>query len=997
MACMDFDKFKRWILAIDQKVEIDRMKEKPLRYDVWGTTSDHISDWTNSGKQPDVKDMAPRIKRKLDAHENRIRQQDKKGGTTQADIFEHEFNREMSTALHEVMESVKGEADKARNNSIDISEITDGGILPALPLSRVAASIGRKIAFQKGYRFKRAMNEGSAAEIEAMYYDIGREAIRQLEKQGYLKTADNVPTIMDYIEKSDMKKDFPKNEKTRSDVLSVSLDEKKLGIGTNSQEAAYFLNRTSADLEGTDLLVITEKLKAAGLMLQPSTIVPPDTAPTKTDEELAQWDDGIRKPDPKTSAARKAIYEKPLYVNQAVHDLMTLLHEEVMNTGKSATQRINEIFGTRKGMVASLFGLKKSDDYSIDKKESVTGQNLSKTTPMDDLAEWYDTLTVDGKPAPLHMPMKIGRNGRLYYLNSILNPHASKQSRYMLTPGQYTIATGTADFDYLVHQVAKSLGMKTADLFDIAHGESLKPALAAYDKYKSANTLVKKMQALGPLARDHFPGVDYVTLLTGLQAIQDIRNPKDGKVTTEFTVSADATASGGNLTFMQALGTNPNVVTFMQRIGLLHSGERLVKKDLDDIYGLMSKAITDLIAGKSEGLGPDIGEANITGILQGTLNLLFKGGDDIRDLSKDPTMVFIYGQGKKSATETISRSLADRVIDSLDEPQTREYLSMLFGDKTYTNVDGAKLKDEKGLYKDIVEQLKATDLPQQLYDTMNDNINQVYLEQYKQRSQEVYDILKKLPADLIFKVLPAGAVLAGKKAKNKQDLRDYGMPLTKKVEVINYFDGIDDTVLTRRDKLTKTVMDVSTTHGVDAALLYHSIDKVGIQDGVVTVHDDIRSDVKTVRAVEAVYAQMAKRVAAEYDVHQQIMESIATYSPDLADSAEYIKLKDKIDQNVADKGEIISALFNDETDALIGDGKEFESFAKGPAEAEVDTDTDDTVQSTIPKGPAPEQDFGDAILTISEDGETVEVLAQQYWDSIQSRLDMVDKLKVCLS
>jgi hypothetical protein len=44
-----------------------------------------------------------------------------------------------------------------------------------------------------------------------------------------------------------------------------------------------------------------------------------------------------------------------------------------------------------------------------------------------------------------------------------------------------------------------------------------------------------------------------------------------------------------------------------------------------------------------------------------------------------------------------------------------------------------------------------------------------------------------------------------------------------------------------------------------------------------------------------------------------------------------------------------------------------------------------------------EQDFGDKILTITEGDESVEVLAQEYWNNIQSRLDMVEKLKVCLS
>ena len=1003
MACPDFNEFTKFILAIDQHVAIEKDKDKPLRYNVWQTTQEHVADITGSGKNPDVP-IVPRIKRKLDAAQNRIRQSSKSDSaftkTTQKDIFENKFNREMSIALQELMESVKGESDKARNLSIEVSSISDTGVLPALPLSRVAASIGRKIAFQKGYRFKRATNADTSAQIEAMYYDLGREAISQLEQKGYAKVSDDISTIMDYQSKDDLRKDFPKNDPTRSDVLAVSISEKKLGIGANSPEADYFLNRTEADLTDTDLGMLTEKLRLVAQITQPQTIVLPDVKQRLTDTELAQWDDGIKKPDEKTAAARKAIYEKPMFVNKALHSFLQLMNEESLNTGKSATKRINEIFGTRKNMINSLFGLKRSDDFSIDKKESIAGQNLSKTTPLDDLVEYYDQLQVNGAPAPLHMPMKIGRNGRLYYLNSVLNPHASKQSRYMLTPGEYTVVTGSAEFDYLVHKVASSLKSKRPDgtiiefsYQDILNSPDLTAALGHYDKFQAGNTVVKKMQALGPLIKQ-FQGVDYVTLLTGLQAVKDIRNPKGNRVSTEFTVSADATASGGTLTFMQALGTNDKVLEFLQRIGLLHSKDTLVKQDLDDLYGLMSNSITDFMAGEGAGLGSDIGGVDVENIMKETLNLLFDEQKDIRELSKDPTMVFVYGQGKASATTTIARSLADRIIDNLDDPKTREYLSVLFQDKTYTNLEGAKLKAEKGLYKDIVEQLKSSELPQQMYDLMKENIKDQYLDKYTDRSQQVYDFLKKLPTDVAFKVLPAGAVLDGKKANNPDHLKLYGMPLTKIVEVLNEFDGKPDTVLTRQEKLIKTVMDVSTTHGQDAALLYHSLDDVNPDSGTAVIHDDVRGNVKTVRAMEAAYAQTAKKMVMEYDVHQQIMEAIAAQSGEIAASSEFKTLKASIDANVAEKKRLMSALFNENSDALIGDGTKFETFAQ----PSVDTAAADTVQSAIPteQGPSPDQDFGDKTLSITGEDETVEFLAQEYWDSIQSRLDMVKKLKACL-
>jgi hypothetical protein len=390
MPCLDFNEFTQFILQFDQKTEIDKMKDKPLRYDVWKTTSDQVSELTKNldmGALPEAS-QSLRIHAKIKSALKRIKNSSALAEEFQKDILDHRFNKEMSIAMHELMESVKGEADKARNLGVEISSISDSGVLPALPLSRVAASIGRKIAFQKGYRFKRATTDDTAARIERLYYDLGKEALAQLESHGYVKINDDIGTIMDYQEKSDLKKDFPKNDLTRSDVLSVSLDEKKLGIKANTEQSKYFVNRTRSDIDDTSLGVITEKLRVANMILQPATVTLPDTKPNATDTDLAQWDDGVQEPDTKTAEARNSLYKNPLHVNKSLHGLLEAFSEEGQRTGASASKRIEEVFGQRKNMIRSLFGLKRSDDFSIDKKESVGGQNLSKTTPLDDLAEY---------------------------------------------------------------------------------------------------------------------------------------------------------------------------------------------------------------------------------------------------------------------------------------------------------------------------------------------------------------------------------------------------------------------------------------------------------------------------------------------------------------------------------------------------------------------------------------------------------------------------------
>ncbi|MEE8598580.1 MAG: hypothetical protein V3S69_03585, partial [Dehalococcoidales bacterium] len=904
MACMDFNNFKRFILQFDQATAIEKDKDKDLRYNVWETTSEQVQQITSelSTKILPNEAQSLRILDKLKGSLKRIRDSSAKGGDIQK-VFDHEYNVEMSIALHELMESVKGESDKARNLGLAITSISDTGVLPALPMSRVAASIGRKIAFQKGYRFKRAWDEDSAASIEALYYDAGKEALVQLQKQGYVKfhKAGKVATIMDYINKEDLEVDFPKNEVTRSDVMSVSLDEVSLGIEPNTEESGYFLRRTDAQLTNTDLGVVTEKLRVANMLLQPATTTMPDL---KADPEadLAQWDDGVKHPDPKTAKAREMLYKNPLYVHKALHGLMQMFNEDGKATGESASKRVLKVFGPRKNMVRSLFGLKRSDDFSIDKKESVGGQNLSKTTPLDDIAEYYDLMQQDGDPSPLHMKMKIGRNARLYYLNSVLNAHGSKQSRHMLTPGSYTVDVGTLDFGYLAFQIKENLNLE--DSYDeIVSGTSLDSALELYDIYANSPDLRGKLNALGRLAKK-FNGVDYVTILTSLQAVKDIRNPVGGKVTTEFPAASDATAQGGTLTFMQAIGTNPKIVTFLQRIGLLNQrDDDLAQTGMKDMYGLMTEAVNNFLEDKpGSGMGPDIGESDVKDLLGSTIDMLFlKQGKDVREFSKDPTMAFVYGQGRKGAQETLSRSLADRIIDSLDNEKTREYLTKLFDDEQYNKLEGQVLRDEKGLYDSIVERLGKTGLPGTIYDIMNDSIKIEFLEEYTKRSEDVHALVKLLPSDVPFKILPAGAVLSGKKASTPGDLKTYGMPITKQVEVLNTFEGKPDTVLTRKEKLHKPVMDVSPIHGTDSALVYHSIADVNPKDGVVVIHDEVRGSVPTVRAIDVKYVETAKSMASDYDIHQQIMESIAAQSPEIAASAEFKSLKAKIDEDVAEK------------------------------------------------------------------------------------------------
>ena len=934
--CMNFNDFKRFIHATDKEVAIDRDKDKKLRFNVWETTPEHIKNLFE-GKGIDAeleKDASLHVLSKIERALQRINESTKPAAEFKKKILDSEYNIELSIAMHELIESVKGEADKARNMGIEITKVSPDGILPALPRSRLAASIGRKIAFQKGYRFKSFKeNPATPVEIETLYATLGENALQGLVDKGYAEFHTELPTIKDYLTRAELKKEKLRKELTTTNALSVSLKSDVLGVKENSQEAHYFLKRSSADLYETELGTITDMLRVVRQVTQPSTIVLPDTKATMSKEDLRDLDDPNVYLSDTLEDAREKLYKAPLYVHDSLHGLFQELNKEVMRTGKSATSLVTKAFGIKKSMLNSLFGLKQSDDYSIDKKESVSGQNLSKTTPFDDLAEYYDVLQ-DGadSPVPLHMALKGGRNARLYYHNSILNPHGSKHSRYMLTGGSYEVQT-KEDIAYLIYNISQALGQEDLGYSDFTGDTKslLDKALVYYEGYQNAKNLNSKLAHLDHLATV-LPGVNYVTLLTSLQAIKDIRNPVDGVIRTQFTVSADATASGGTLTLLQALGTKPSVLSFLMDIGLLTDTKGGVNQIIPDIYYIMTKAVKQFIAGEVdlEVFSPNIDTdpTRVKELLQDTLDMLYPKDKEARDFSKGPTMTFVYGQGPTGATETIARTLADRIIDDLGNQKTRDYLARLMEKPRYASERGVELKNIEGLYKEIVQKLKDEKLPLQLYSIMDSAINQKYLAEYKERANRLYELIKKVPNKTPIKILPAGAVLEG---KTKADIKKYGMPLSKVFEVasdVPFSDG--QQVLTWRQKNQKTVMDVSPIHGIDAAQLYHTLNNIlgdsGLY-GAVVVHDDVRSKVQTVREAETGYAENTKAIAESYDLHEQVLNSLEVYFPEITKTAEFKSLSAEVRATVQAKKDIIKNQFNERTNALIGDGDAFKEFA----------------------------------------------------------------------
>lgn len=924
MTCPDFDTYKKYIRSFEQSKEIDKNKDKPLRFNVWKTTSATVKQLftdfnVDNLPQADI-DMSAPVKRRIAGALERMSEMGKLNAQFKKDIIDSDTNIEKSIALYEMLESVKGEADKAGNNAIDISKISADGILPALPLSRIAASIGRKIAFQKGFRFNSKNSDGktisTAAEVETLYYQTGLRALQELQEAGYVSIQDDVKVIKDFIKESEIGNKNAATGVAVSGIRSISVNTDKLKIKADSQEAKYFLNRASAVLSDTELGAAVQALRAIRMVTQPSTIVLPDTSYNRNFDYAHLDATGV---DPDSDKARKSLYQKPLFVNSSVSGLLSLLNKEVLATGRSAVDILTkDVLDGEDALISSLFGLQNIKNAHVDREESVVGQNLSKSTAIEDLAEHYDLL--DGKP--LHMALYDGRNKRFYYSNTVLNPHASKQSRHMLTPGKYKVKVDSDDFKFLVNNVAETLGDKTLSYEDFvsATGSKLDKALKHYEKYEKGTTLNGKIAPLTHISV-LFPGVDYVKLTVVLQAVKDIRSPKDGVTTTEFAVSSDATASGGTLMLTQAAGDNENIPELLAKLGVVLGEDGAFQgQDGFDLYGVMSEAVENFIASPEDSIASSkVSVKDLSDLLKDTVSVLF---GSLRDYAKQPTMTFIYGQGSKSSVDTMNTAIADNLIDSLDKEESRKYLAKLT-DK-YLNSTATELKATEGLYQEIIDALNNTGLSKRMYKLLQENLSSKYLKEHNVRGSKIFKLAEKYKHDVNFKILPAAAVMAGIEP-TKSNIDKYGMPISKVFEVEHDI-GDGASVLTRKSEMRESVMNVSPIHGIDSALLYLAIDLSGV-GGVVVVHDQVLGSVKDVRKVEDEYRKLFLESSLKYDIHKEMLNSIKAYDPEVAESQAFKSVEADVDSSTAAKRKLFKSRFNDRTSALIGDGDAHLRFA----------------------------------------------------------------------
>lgn len=874
--------------------------------------------------------------------------------TSKSGFSKEKSLRYQAVALKTVVDTVQGELNKPDKYNFDLQEITNEQGIPFIPLSRISAVIGRKIMYMTGHRFSREGDPNfDPVDVEHMYYLAGMEALKDLEANGFitLHTGDDLPsTAKDYLDDIDSKPNFTKP--VTDTVPALGLNAKALGAKSvlpASKDKIVNHFRGKHILEGSELAeselgVITQILDAVSSVSTAEHVVFPsnreNVLPVQKNDDRYSLSKTLNK-------VKQEIESKPLFFQPAMFDFFQTLFDEVKNVSESASSRIRKQIPSN-SMLERLFKLETDEAIESD-IESRTGRTLAKTTPIDDLIEYFDHFSKDKKALPILMAFFGGANSRLNLDNTLVNYHSSKFMRNSLAVKEYSIDAKTDAFKFFVAKVANEFdtdGDMIKMLLNQSIDTDMDSAIKAYDQFVSANNLTLKLNAATKMSKS-FPHLDLAQLVSLIGAAKDIRSALNtGTLTTTYPVTSDVTASGAQLILLEALGTNPEGISdILQQLGIFKGNEG--QEFLNDVYQILQNKLDLFINDKEDpdaayrpeevedGRGEYLKE-----VIEGIQTHLYKG--KLRNLSKGPTMTHLYDQSLGGAKDSLSKEFTDLTLKILQKGKVPNDFKKLLV-KIVPELEGLTLetvKKDPELKKKLVAGFKNSGVPEFLYNKLEDALVTKYLKKYKNRSTEIFQLISSDPGLVKMKVLPVTAIMDGIE-HTKENIKKYGVPLSKIFEVSHDIDG--DTVLTREQKLQQTVMNVSMIHSKDTANMYLSLEGLAnkYDSGIMVVHDQHGSRPDLIMEADKNHIKMNKDVAMSYDIHEQVLLAAAAYNPSLKSNDKYNTLLQEVKDTVEVKRKAIEDSQNGydlETGNLIGDKIDF---------SEINPEFDETDSSSV--------------------------------------------------
>lgn len=910
------------------------------------------------------------------------------------DIYYDENVVEYNLALKLLMEEQTGEYNKLVKefSGTSVDEISDAGMINS-PLARIAPTLGRQILEARNFRILKTKKNGlTNEEVQNMYYKAGMVILEELSDKGYITLQDNGSVLNDFIHGDEVKRDYSsptiKTAVVRLNMSSIldvdSVDDNILSLLRNeslSEEASK-----SKQVKAVNTLLDVSKAYTA--MKQPANVSFPTLAPnySNVDDLKTTY----------TAQTAKDIYtETKVSLNEHVFPLLADLARSWDNSKYTFDKWFTDqvALGNAK-VLKDMFGVDTVDTHDS-LVESALGRRRSKLQAMEDLL----TLIAINKykNTPTHMLYRYVKNARMHMDNTAENAQASKFIRHLITTGTYSL-----DLNNKVHQRAfthlvdslideskgiKKDGSKLTKKEILNEGESkeLDNALKLYEKAFIKGDTKTKLMLLSMMNSDEFVDTtNSMETISVLGGIYDIRNNVtmigDEKVlTTQYMTKPDATASGGTLTFLESVGYNEDVKKVLQDIGILKNENGDVS-DNGDIYSILEDVVKDSIHFAKGGKTKD-GFIDYTLVSIGKViaPLVDEGiFDSLRDLSKMPTMTFIYNQGETGAIVTMANDIATTAI----EDNKVNYMKSLLGSDRYEYI----IKNNpSNLKKELVEVLsehgsKAKELraPAVLYKLLENKLS----DKIKDRKILIEDIYAKY-VDLVgvdgkVKMLPAMAVkdlnsmsindiIADEEAKKKyrKQLKKFGMDLTKRRNVLKKVDGKD--VVVMEDRVNPTSALVNTIHSLDFAGLATATVDAAINsneldfDGIIPVHDETIANAIVNTLVQESYGKntidMVKRFSIEEELYKAYLANGGERDLSIEDQikkANEAKQEILADDNLAINNTtqpVVRNMFG--TDTYNTMDKDIEEFINREVKKKPSTSNKKTSSSSSKKKPKP--------------------------------------------
>ena len=829
-------------------------------------------------------------------------------------------------ALKELFDSQKGEHDKMlKTKGIEsITTISDDGIMN-VATARSASVIGRKYLYTIGIRLKSTPeNRLTPLQVEKMYNKVGMEILSAMEKDGLVDISKG-QVINDYVTKENDRRDY------KVKYLTTTVARPKLSAIIDPKVYERQSENIKAQLQGVKLKKRVNVISDITTMVNGvnNALIPPYmSVPLSTAADLETQAQNDYTPQSETAIeARRLFHENPVQINERMLPYFKHLSEQWDNSDMSFEAFLYDQMGNSDLSLFRSFGITPEDLYNPDLKDSISGRNKSKTTPLQDLLEQINILTDGSKAKDLFMNYNYVRNARLNMDNSVLNAQGSQYVRHLVTSGEQDLDLN--DNEVAVHfldsLMEQSEGLVKGDLtYENLSGKEpnteLESLLKLYEKAFVENTDgTKQLKAITNIKSKGNP----IVVLDALGGIYDLRNglKNGGIVTTRFNTKPDATASGGSITLNQAIGSNSQVLELVKSLGLIKGGEIT----LDDVYGLLSNKLNIITDTLKEGQEIDLTEVSEAELTKASIvkDLLDSGiYNSMRDLSKDPTMTFIYNQGETGAIQTISEAITDKLLTNLNDKNSVTYIGKLLG---IDNPTTKMLQNKDDIKKDLIAALsdKKAVVPF-LHKQLSDAV-EPYIKDRKKTITDLYTAATKLQKEV--KILPAIAVMDGKE-NTAENRAKYGMPLSKKQNIIHPSENDQQAdLITIEERNNETTALVNTTHGMDNAILsiamvravkiFKELYPNEPVPGAIPVHDEVISSAKFNTIYQAEYIKAFKEVISEYSVEAQLLGLIKELDPKNPIIAKY---ETKVEAAIKAKQEAMLD-FNEEPGRVFGNHK----------------------------------------------------------------------------